>query len=36
MSSDGRETRDPKTKADLLDLARQWLALAAEAKHEAP
>ena len=23
-------------KADLLDLARQWLALAAEAKHEAP
>jgi hypothetical protein len=28
--------RDPKTKADLLDLARQWLALAAEAKHEAP
>ena len=28
--------RDPKTKADLLDLTRQWLALAAEAKHEAP
>ena len=28
--------RDPKTKADLLELARQWLALAAEAKHEAP
>jgi hypothetical protein len=28
--------RDPKTKAALLDLARQWLALAAEAKHDAP
>jgi hypothetical protein len=28
--------RDPKTKADLLDFTRQWLALAAEAKHEAP
>jgi hypothetical protein len=28
--------RDPKIKADLLDLARQWLALAAEANHEAP
>ena len=28
--------RDPKTNADLLDSARQWLALAAEAKHEAP
>ena len=31
-----KRARDPKTKADLLDLARQWLALAAEAKHEAP
>ena len=36
MSSDAERARDPKTKADLLDLARQWLALAAEAKHEAP
>ena len=31
-----RESARSQAKADLLDLARQCLALAAEAKHEAP